>query len=72
MRILPVPLVQQVEVKFEFSEKTTKFEKKIFVVLLTRVLCSVRKTAYLSKSRGRFLKTNVDKSYHTIFTGNKI
>ena len=44
--------------KLGFSGKTTKFEKKIFVVLLTRVLCSVRKTAYLSKSRGRFLKTN--------------
>ena len=36
-------------VKFWFSEKATKFEK-IFVVLLTRASCSVRPTAYLSKS----------------------
>ena len=33
--------------------------KKFFVVLLIRASCSVRATAYLSKSRGRFLKTNV-------------
>ena len=53
--------------KFGFSEKATKFEK-IFVVLLTRASCSVRATAYLSKSRRRFFKTNVDKSYYTNFT----
>ena len=52
--------------KFGFSEKATKFEK-IFVVLLTRALCSVRATAYLSKSRRRYFKTNVDKSYYTNF-----
>ena len=52
--------------KFGFSEKATKFEK-IFVVLLTRVLCSVRATAYLSKRRQRFFKTNVVKSYYTDF-----
>ena len=52
--------------KFGFSEKATKFEK-IFVVLLTRASCSVRATAYLSKSRRRFFKTNVDKSYYTNF-----
>ena len=45
--------------KFGFSEKATKFEKKI-VVLWTRASCSVRATAYLSKSRRRF----VDKSYY--------
>ena len=39
--------------KFGFSEKATKFEK-IFVVLLTRASCSVRTTAYLSKSRRNF------------------
>ena len=38
------------KLKFGFSEKATKFEK-IFVVLLTTALCSVRATAYLSKSR---------------------
>ena len=53
--------------KFGFSEKATKFEK-IFVLHLTRASYSVRATAYLSKSRGRFLKTNVDKSYYTNFT----
>ena len=58
-----------------FSEKVAKFEK-IFVILLTRASCSVRATAYLSKSRRRFLKTNVDKSYHTnfntiLFTNNR-
>jgi hypothetical protein len=52
--------------KFGFSEKATKFEK-IFVVLLTRASCSVRATAYLSKSQLRFLKINVDKSYYTNF-----
>ena len=54
--------------KFGFSEKATKFEK-IFVVLLTRASCSVRATAYLSKSRQRFFKTNLDKSYYTNFNG---
>ena len=43
-------LFKYVELKFGFSEKATKFEK-IFVVLLTRASCSVRATAYLSKSR---------------------
>ena len=52
--------------KFGFSEKATKFEK-IFVVLLTRASCSVRATAYLSKSQRRLFKTNVDKSYCTKF-----
>ena len=52
--------------KFEFSEKATKFEK-IFVLLLTRASCSVHETAYLSKSRRRFFKTNVDKLYNTNF-----
>ena len=33
-------------IKFGFFEKATKFDK-IFVVLLTRALCSVRATAYL-------------------------
>jgi hypothetical protein len=55
------------KVKFGFSEKATKFEK-IFVVLLTRASCSVRATAYLSKSRRRFFETNVVKSYYTNFT----
>ena len=45
--------------------------KKIFVVLLTRASCSVRATAYLSKSRRRFLKTNVDKSYFTNFNNQR-
>ena len=36
-------------IKFGFSEKVIKFEK-IFVVPLTRESCSVRATAYLSKS----------------------
>ena len=35
--------------KFGFSEKATKFEK-IFVLVLTRVSCSVHATAHLSKS----------------------
>ena len=39
--------------------------KKIFIVLLTRASCSVRATAYLSKRRRRFFKTNVDKLYYT-------
>ena len=41
--------------------------KKIFVVLLTRASCSVCATAYLSKSRWRFFKTNVVNLYYTIF-----
>ena len=41
------------QVKLGFSEKATKFEK-ILVVLLTRASCSVLATAYLSKSRRRF------------------
>ena len=49
-------------------KKATKFEKKIFVVLLTRALCSVRATAHLSKSQRRFFNTNVVKSYYTNFT----
>ena len=35
---------------------------------MTRASCSVRATAYLSKSRWRFKKKNVDKSYYTNFT----
>ena len=54
------------KVKFGFSEKATKFDK-IFVILLTRASCFVCATAYLSKSRQRFLKTNVDKLYYTNF-----
>ena len=46
--------------KFGFSEKARKFEK-IFVILLTRASCSMRATAYLSKSQQRFFKANVDK-----------
>jgi hypothetical protein len=42
--------------KFGFSEKATKFEKKIFVVLLTKASCSGLATVYLSKSRRRFFK----------------
>ena len=61
----------QVFVKFGFSEKATKFEK-IFVVLLTRALCSVRATAYLSKSWQRFFKTNMVKLYYTNFTDTTI
>ena len=38
--------------KFGFSEKATKFEK-IFVLVLTRVSCSVHATVYLSKSLQR-------------------
>ena len=53
-------------VQFGFSEKAKKFEK-IFIVVLTRMLCSVRATAYLLKSQQRFLKINVDKSYYTNF-----
>ena len=60
-----------IQLKFGFSEKATKFEK-IFVVLLTRVLCSVRATANLSKSWRRFLKTNVAKLYYTNFKGKKM
>ena len=57
----------QGKLKFGFFEKATKFEK-IFVVLLTRASCSVRATAYLSKIRRRFFKTNVVKLYYTNFT----
>ena len=57
------------QLKFVFSEKATKFAK-IFIVLLTRASCSVRATAYLSKRRRRFFKTNVDKLYYTNFTVN--
>jgi hypothetical protein len=53
--------------KFGFSEKATKFEK-IFVLLLTRASCSVRTTAYLSKSWQKNFKTNVVKSYYTNFS----
>ena len=52
--------------KFVFSEDATKFEK-IFGVLLTRASCSVRSTAYLSKSRRIVFKINVVKSYYTNF-----
>ena len=41
--------------------------KKILFVLLTRASCFVRATAHLSKSRWRFFKTNVVKSYYTNF-----
>ena len=51
-------------IKFGFTEKATKFDK-IFVGLLTRALCSVRATAYLSKSQRIFFKTNVVKLYYT-------
>ena len=54
-------IISSIFLKFGFSEKTTKFEK-IFVVLLIHVQrrsCSVRATAYLSKSRQRFFKTNI-------------
>ena len=54
------------QVKLGFSEKATKFEK-ILVVLLTRASCSVLAIAYLSKSRRRFFKKDVDKSYYTNF-----
>ena len=53
-------------VKFGYPEKATKFEK-IFVILMTRASCSLRATAYLSKSRRRFFKTNVVKLYFTEF-----
>ena len=49
--------------KFEFFEKATKFEK-IFAILLTRVSCSVHATAYLSKSRRRFFKTDVIQNFN--------
>ena len=63
-----VTSVAELYLKFGFSEKATKFEKKNFVVLLTRGSCSVRATAYLSKSQRSFFKTNVVKSYYTNFT----
>ena len=66
MSLLWLLNTKPLQVKFEFSEKATKFEK-IFVILLTRALCSVHATAYLSKSRRRFFKTNVDKLYNTNF-----
>ena len=56
----------QFVLKFGFSEKATKIEKKI-VILLTRASCSVRATAYFSKSWQRFFKRNVVKSYYTNF-----
>ena len=59
---------QRYVTKFGFYEKAIKFEKKFFVVLLTRASCSVLAAAYLSKSRRRFFKTNVVKSYYTNFT----
>ena len=37
-------------IKFGFSEKATKFEK-IFVVLLTRLSCSVRATVLCAQQR---------------------
>ena len=40
---------------------------KICKNLRRRASCSVCATAYLSKSRQRFLKTNMDKSYYTNF-----
>ena len=43
----------ETSIKFEFSEKATKFDK-IFFVLMTRASCSVLATAYLWKSRQRF------------------
>ena len=42
--------------------------KKILIALLTTASCSVRETAYLSKSWRRFFKTNVVKLYYTNFT----
>ena len=45
--------------------------KKSLSVHLTRASCSVRVAAYLSKSRRRFLKTNVDKSYFTNFNNQR-
>ena len=47
--------------------KRPKNLKKIFFVLLTRASCSVRATAYLSKSRRRLFKTNVVMSDYTNF-----
>ena len=43
----------ETSIKFEFSEKATKFDK-IFFVRMTRASCSVLATAYLWKSRQRF------------------
>ena len=40
-------------IKFGFTEKATKFDK-IFVVLLTRALCSVRATGYSYKKSTKF------------------
>ena len=62
----PIMLSLQKLLKFGFSEKATKFEK-IFIVLLTRVSCSVHATVYLSKNRLRSLKINVDKLNYTNF-----
>ena len=62
---------RDMEVKLMFSEKATKFEK-ILVVLLTRASCSVLATAYLSKSRRRLLKTNVDKSRAVVSRGLEV
>ena len=39
---------------------------------MTRASCSVHAKAYLLKSRRKFLKTNVDKSYYTNFSTSKI
>ena len=45
-------------VKFGFSERATKFEKNLHRTFdKSVVICA--------KSRQRFLKTNVDKSYYT-------
>ena len=72
---MTLPTLMTLTVKFGFSEKATIFEK-IFVVLLTRVSCSVHATAYLSKTQQRFFKTNVVILYYTNFiykpTVNKI
>ena len=51
-------------VRFGFPEKATKFQKSLSYFWVS---CSVRATAYLSKSQRRFFKTNVDKSYYTNF-----
>ena len=47
--IMQAQYIYIMTVKFGFSEKARKFEK-IFNVLLLRASCSVRATAYLSKS----------------------
>ena len=51
---------------WETSRKKLKKHsfKKIFVAFLTRAPCSVRATAYLSKSQWKFFKKNMVNSYY--------